>query len=185
MAKIPYDIARSKFLGNSFGTSAQDPFPTSVFFSPDGFKMFIVGEFNNSVSEYNLTISFDITTASFSGNSFDTSAQDTDTTSVFFSPDGFKMFIVGSVSNLIHEYNLTASFDITTVSFSGNSFDASPQETDTISVFFSPDGFKMFIVGSVSNLIHEYNLTASFDITTVSFSGNSFDASANISIFLT
>jgi len=111
----------------------------------------------------------------FSEESFSIAGQETNPTGVAFSADGLKMFVVGSQSDAVHEYNLTVAFDLESgVFFSGFSF---PVAEDTLptGVAFNGDGTKMFITGAASNSILEYNLNTAFSLETgVSFSGFSF-----------
>jgi len=172
MTLIPYDIKRAKFLGDSFNVFNQEVSPQSVAFSNDGLKLFVVGFGAEAVLEYNLTIAFDVTTASFSGNSLPVIPQLAFPTSIFFSPSGLKMYVIG-VSSEVFEYDLTNAFDLITASLSGNSFDVSSELSNPISLSFSNDGFKMFVT-SGNSIIHQYNLSISFDLSTASFSGNTF-----------
>jgi len=61
------------------------------------------------------------------------------------------------------------------ISYSGDSFDLTGQESDPTHMTFSSDGLKLFVVGGNSDSVHEYDLVTAFDFTDgVLFSGNSF-----------
>jgi len=172
-----FELSLAAFTGNRFDVSTQESNATGVAFNPDGTRMFIIGTNSESVHQYSLSTGFDIDTASFTGTSFDVSGQDTAPDGVTFSSDGTRMFIVADTSLRVHQYSLTTGFDISTASFSGTSFDTSPQETLPTGVAFNSDGTRMFIIGQSSNSVHQYSLTTGFDISTASFSGISFDVS--------
>jgi len=81
---------------------------------------------------------------------------------------GTKMFVVGNADDVIDEYTLTTSWDISTASFV-DSFSITSQETLPSGVAFSNNGKKMFISGNDGDDINEYTLTTSWDISTASF----------------
>ena len=168
---IPIDV----YSDSSLDVSFHDNFPTGVTFSNDGTKMFIVGIGNDNVHEYALSTPFSVSTATLI-NSFNVGLQDTSPQDVTFSNDGTKMFIVGVVSDQVHEYALSTPFSIATstltISVSVNTQD--PQPTD---VTFSNDGSKMFIVGSINDHIYEYTLSTPFNITTPTFVNSLYVAS--------
>ena len=89
------------------------------------------------------------------------SAQDTVPTGIFFRADGLKMYHIGDVNNRVYEYDLSTSFDISTLSFN-QSFGVGISDID---VFFKSDGFRMFILDSGFGVV-EYNLSTAWDIST-------------------
>jgi len=130
--------------------------PTGISFNPDGTAMFIIGNGSDSVFQYSLGSAFDLSSASFSGTSFDVSGQDGSPRGVTFNPDGTAMFIIGNVSESVFQYSLSNGFDIGTASFTGNSFDVSGQDGSPTGVTFNPDGTAMFIIGRNSNSVFQY-----------------------------
>jgi hypothetical protein len=73
----------------------QETFVQDLFFKSDGAKMYVVGSIGDDVNEYDLSTAWDISTASYLQN-FSVSAQEISPTSLFFKPDGLKMYVVGS-----------------------------------------------------------------------------------------
>jgi len=105
-------------------------------------------------------------------DSFSVAEQDTSPQGVAFSSDGTKMFVIGHSGDAVNEYTLTTPFDVSTADFVG-SFSVAEQETLPISVAFSSDGTKMFVVGdAVPKAVHEYTLTTPFDLSTAQFVGS-------------
>ena len=93
-----------------------------------------------------------------------------------FSNDGAKMFVVGTISNSVHEYSLSDPFNITSSAFTA-SFDTGTQDNDPTGVTFSNDGAKMFVVGTQNDNVVEYSLSDPFNITSSVFT-TSFDIGA-------
>ena len=92
-----------------------------------------------------------------------------------FSNDGTKMFIVGFAKGFIHEYNLTAPFDISAVKHT-RSLPVRSQDTQPQGMAFSNDGAKMFVVGDMEDAIHEYTLPTPFNVSAATHT-YSFDIS--------
>src|SRR3990172_8767088 len=103
-------------LANTKSVNAQDPSPLGIFFKPDGLKMYVVGNFNNRIYEYNLSTAWNIATTSFL-QSFTITAQDTTPTGLFIRDDGLKMYVAGGGNDRIYEYNLTTPWSISTAVF--------------------------------------------------------------------
>ena len=80
--------------------SSEDGSPSDIKFNTNGTKMFIIGKSNDKVFEYTLTTGFDVSTASYSSNSFDISGQETAPNGLAFNTNGTKMFIVGQQTTL-------------------------------------------------------------------------------------
>ena len=146
------------FSGNSFDVSSQDTSPTSVTFNSTGTFMFVAGNMTDKIYQYNLGTAFDVSTASFSNKSFDVSSEETFPEGVRFGTTGTRMFMIGVNGATVYEYNLGAAFDISTASFSGVSFDVSGQDGAPTALTFKDDGTLMFVVGSQTDSVYQYNL---------------------------
>ena len=73
-----------------------------------------------------------------------------------FNNDGTKMFTVGQQYDKVYEYDLSTAFDITTLSYSDDSYSISSQESYPTEIRFNHDGTKMYISGSSGDDINEY-----------------------------
>jgi len=89
-------------------------------------------------------------------------------TGVFFKPDGTKMYIIGTSSVRVVEYNLSTAWDVSTASFVQRFFVGS-QESSPRGLSFNSDGTKMYIIGPNSRAAHEYNLSTAWDVSTAVF----------------
>jgi DNA-binding beta-propeller fold protein YncE len=99
-----WDISTASFL-QLFSVAVQYNQPSGLFFKPDGTKMYIIGISDEKVNEYDLSIAWDISTASFL-QSFSVVAQDSNANDVFFKPDGTRMYIIGSANDAVWAYDL-------------------------------------------------------------------------------
>ena len=159
-----WNISTASYLQN-FSVNAQETQPTGVFFKPDGTKMYVVGFTGDDVNEYDLSVAWDISTASYLQN-FSVAAQETTPQDVFFKPDGTKMYIVGSVGDDVNEYDLSTAWNISTASYLQN-FSVAAQETTPQGLFFKDDGTKMFVVGTSADSVFSYPLSTAWNISTV------------------
>lgn len=150
-----------------FSVAAQETNPEGLFFKPDGLKMYIVGSNGDEVNEYDLSTAWQISTASYLQN-FSVATQDTAPNGVFFKPDGTKMYVSGTSSDNVHEYDLSTAWDVSSAVHL-QSFSVSAQDTGPQAVSFKPDGTKMYVVGNTNDAVFEYDLSTAWDVSSASF----------------
>lgn len=170
-----WDISTASFDGtprNFFNVASQSPIPTSLAFSADGTKMYVLNASNGNyaVYQYSLSTAWDVSSASYV-QSFSVSAQDTNPRGLFFVPDGSGMYVVGATGDAVNEYLLSTAWDISTASYAQN-FSIAGQETSPTGVFFKSDGTKMYVIGSFGDDVNEYSLSTAWDISTASYVQN-------------
>ena len=164
------DLSTAIYAGRRADVGAQSSSPQAVFFKPDGTKMYVVGSTSDSVHEYDLSAPWASNTASYL-QSFSVSAQESSSRGLFFKPDGTKMYVVGSSIDNVNEYDLSTAWDISTASYLQN-FSVNNEERNTQGLAFKPDGTKMYVVGSTSDSVYEYDLSTAWDVTTASYFQN-------------
>jgi WD40 repeat protein len=150
-----WDISTASF-SQSFSVSAQDLFPRGLRFNADGTKMYIAGDYNNSIREYDLGTAFDISTATY-GRNFSVGTQTGTPFGLAFQTDGSRMFVASNSDNTIYGYNLSTDFNVTTASYWSSeaigSFNTSIED-----VLFKPDGTEMYVVGRGPYAIEVFSL---------------------------
>ncbi len=128
-----FDVSTAAFV-DSFSVASQDTTPNGLSFNGDGTKMYVVGNQGNDINEYDLTLGFDVSTASFVG-ALDVSGQDSAPKAVNFNNDGTKVFVLGTANKQVFEYTLDTPFSLINVNdeHSGDVIDTSntsSQDTD-------------------------------------------------------
>jgi len=90
----------------SFSVTSQDTAPTGLTFSPDGTKMFVLGQTNDAIYQYSLTNGFSMASGNvtYDNISFDHSGQETLAYGVEFNTDGTKMFVIGN-GRSVYQYS--------------------------------------------------------------------------------
>ena len=165
----PYDLATATVDVRRFHVGGEDGTPNTPFFGDSGTKMYVMGNTNDRVYQYNLTTAWDVTTASYTGNSLLVTAQDATPQGLFLGDSGTKLYVVGSTNDTVYQYTLSTAWDISTASYASLSFSVAGQETLPRALFFKPDGLKMFVVGTVGDDVNEYDLSTAWNVSTASF----------------
>jgi len=176
---VAYDVSTAMFAGDveRFSVAAQDINPVSLAFNNDGTKMFVMGAEDDDINEYTLGVAYDVSTAIYTGEveNFSVGAQQTQPTSLVFSNDGLKMFVMGRDAGFfIHEYTLGITFDVSTAVYAGDSerFSVQFQDAAPFSLAFNSDGTKMFMLGGAGDDIYEYRLSVAFDVSAAVYTRN-------------
>ena len=177
-----FNVSTAVFI-DSFSVATEDTNPMSLKFNNDGSKMFIGGRQNDKVYEYSLSINFDVSSATHTGNSIDVSAKILQNLfGLAFNNDGTMMYVTdgrakGGSSESVHQYSLNISFD-----FSGGANfirsadlealnDTGAGEKEPYGMAFNQDGTRMFLIGTLGNDVNQYTLSEGFNISTASFDG--------------
>ncbi|MDD3007061.1 MAG: LamG domain-containing protein [Candidatus Pacebacteria bacterium] len=175
---VPWDTSTASYSGKSFSTGSQEGNPMGIFLSPDGTKLYAIGDTNDTIYQYSLSIPWDISTASYESKSFSVATQDTLPNDLFFRDDGYRVYIIGTVNDTIYQYSLSAPWDISTASYDSKSFSIAVQENTPSSFYIKNDGSKMYAIGTVNDTIYQYSLSVPWDISTASYDSNSFSVAA-------
>ena len=97
----------SKLLDVSTEVGGQ--FIYSVAVSSDGTSIFVGTHSSGNIYQYSLSSAFDVSSGSYAGVSFSTSAQEGSVTSIAFKSDGAKMYVTGFSSDTIFQYSTTTA----------------------------------------------------------------------------
>ena len=76
--------------------------------------------------------------------------------------------------DLIIDYQVATSFDLSTASYDSVEFSVASQDSSTQALAFSSDGTKMFVVGGTGDSVFQYTLSTGFDLSTASYDSVSF-----------
>lgn len=149
-----------------------------IHFRQDGLKMYAVDTNLNRVYEFDLSTDWDISTASYDGKFIAVGAQDGNPFGLFFKPDGTRMYHTGNATDDIFQYDLSIPWDISTAIYNGIFQDLSTQDTAPHSITFSPDGTILYMAGTTTDTIFQYNLAIPWDLAVLTVTTNTFDYSA-------
>jgi sugar lactone lactonase YvrE len=155
-----WDISTASYASKSLTTTSQDTAPWGIIFSPDGLTLFVNGLQNSRIYQYTLSTAWDISTATYASKSYLYSAQDSQMTGMWLSPDGKKLYGIGpNTTKRVYQYSLSTAYDISTCSYASKSFLFSGQTSAPSGLAISPDGLKMFMNGAgTSQSVWQYTL---------------------------
>ena len=162
------DMGSASYSSISLSVLAQDTGPSSLFFSPDGLKMFMAGRLNDKIYQYNLSTPWVVSSASFVTD-FSVSSQTTFPQGIYFKPDGLKLFVVGSSPDEVFQYSLTTPWTISTASYDSISFSVATEDGTPQGIDFSPDGINMYVCGSDNDSVYQYLLSTPWAISTATY----------------
>lgn len=163
---------REEFIG-----LIKDPYPTDIYFKPDGTKLYVLGGGNqynaiDTIYSYDLSVAYDISTITFSGKIYLGYDQVVDQgTGIFFKPDGTEMYVMEQ-DGVINKFTLGTAWNITTASYSTAKLISGGN--GATGLFFKPDGMKMYITSLSNTGVIEYNMSTAWDISTLT-SAASYD----------
>ncbi len=166
-----YDISTATFSAVVMNVDAQGTSPRSMLFNNDGTQLYIITNSNlGNISQYNMTIPYDISTASFNQTALNVAEQETRPQSIFFNHDGSKLYVMGYQGDDVNQYNLTIAYDISSAVFDRVAFRFPEQELDPTSMIFNGDGSTLYIAGN-DKIIEQYDLSPTIYQETVANDG--------------
>ena len=161
-----FDTSTITFVGATTLPSAQEDNLQDIAFSNNGTKMFVISSTTGAVTEYDLSTPFDASTLEFV-NATSIEEQEVNPTGIAFSSDGTKMFVIGSATDNVNEYTLSAPFAASTLEFvNATHISTIPYPTG---IAFSNDGTKMFVIDNAGKDVNEYDLDPPFAASTLKF----------------
>ena len=130
---------------------------TGLHFSPDGKKMYHGNVNMGGFSQYNLSTAWSVNTASYFANLRVITAS-YKPTGFAFNSNGTKLYIGDDYADVIHQYNLSTAWDISTATYATPSISVSAQDSSPSGLAVSADGTKLFITGLISDTVYQYDL---------------------------
>lgn len=170
MGKIKNLIFRWKksitALIKTFDYSSQTVGASGIYFRSDGLKYYIIGADTDGIHEYNMSVSWDITTSSFLQNLIIGAPSLYQPNSIFFSSDGTKMYIPAQALGQLQQYTLSVAWDVTTATIFQTVTLVSLGLTEGFALSFSDDGTKMYMKDTATADIRQYTVGTAWDINT-------------------
>lgn len=180
-----YESATLKYV-SSFNLKLQDQFPTGMCFDSTGGYMFIVGIGDPSTSgdgsivyRYTLSTPWDITTASYSGNNLDVTAQMNKVTGIVFNSTGSQLVLVGSTTTtsavyVTYNFGVGNEYDLSAAAY-GTTVTLVPYDLTVTGMATNASGSKLYVTGATNDNVYEFtfatpNNFASSITATTSFS---------------
>jgi hypothetical protein len=100
----------------TLSVSAVDTIPVGLFFKSDGTKMYLLGQQNADVYQYNLSTAWNISTATYL-QTLSLASYATNPTAISFSDNGSILYIAESKYDSILKFTLNTAWDISTAAY--------------------------------------------------------------------
>lgn len=162
---VAYDLTSATFYQSLNVDSVTTNDLHCLRFSADGSKMYILDDSADTIFQWNLSTTWDISTAVYY-NSLNVNPGDSAPQSFYIKPDGTKIYLMGGGADRLVSYTLSTPWDITTGSLDSYSLDMTDYDNAPGWVYFNSDGTKLY-TEAISNLL-QWNLSTAWDISTAS-----------------
>lgn len=168
----PWDVttAGSQTSDDLIGTGTKI---RTVRFNNDGTKMYVGEQSTRIITEFSLSTPY-LVSSNTLVDTFNASSQASSLDSIEFSSDGSKFYVIGFNPAIIHQYSLGTNWDVSTATYDSKSFSLASQESSLMDTAFSSDGTKFFAIGLQHDSVFKYSLSTAWDISTMSYTGDSF-----------
>ena len=168
---VIWDVSSASYV-DSFDLSTEDSQPRGIEFSKSGKIMFILGSNGDEVNQYDLSVAWDVSTASASCHPCFEISEDTELEGLAFNKAGDKMFVQGYGNDNVYEYKLSAPWVVSSASLA-YTFDipTGGGHQSARDITFDPTGKTLFIISDGTNKINVYKLSVAWDLSTASFVG--------------
>jgi hypothetical protein len=164
----------------TLSVSAVDTIPVGLFFKSDGTKMYLVGQQNADVYQYNLSTAWNISTATYLQTlSLATSAKNP--TAITFSDDGSILYITDSKYDSIVKFTLSTAWDISSAVYTDklDIGDAGGTSlTNPVGIALSETANRLFIICANNDKAFELDLVS----PSVRVTGNRFIVNNDVHI---
>ena len=174
----PWNVSTATYDSLSKSVNAQETSSNGLAFSPDGTKMFIMGNSTGTVYQYTLSTPWNVSTATYASLSKSVNAQDTFPTYLAFSSDGTKMFISGNTNDTVYQYTLSTPWNVSTATYDSLSKSVNAQGTNPRGLAFSPDGTKMYTTDNGTDTVYQYTLSTPWNVSTATYASLSKSVNA-------
>ena len=139
-----------------------------IAFNGDGTKMFISGSSQNKVLEFDLTVGFDVSTATQNSNVCNFVGQASDVVDIEFNSDGTKLFLVdqdqgADDEHAVDEFSLSTAYDVSTCTHVEEHF---TDDFKLVGIEFNHGGTKLFIYDMTgTDSIKQYSLNSPYNLS--------------------
>jgi len=175
-----FDLSSATATGETLDVSNEDDSPQDLAVGDSGMKLFVVGDQNASVFEYNFGTAFDLGTVSTPAtNSFDVSNETPAPTGLDFNDTGDVM-IVSNGGGTIYQYTLDTSFDLGGMLTLDGDTGSLSEVTTISSVDFMDSGEKLLVSDSSDQVVHSFGLDTAYNITSTVTFGGDLDVSGDV-----
>jgi hypothetical protein len=137
-------------------------------FSTDGTNLYVQSyDANRTIFQYTLGTAWDVSTATYSGKSFQASGQAACEPKI--SSDGKRMYWIDQMGDdSVRQYNLTTAYDVSTATLAARFYIPTTIDATPRACFVGDGGTKLYVVGLATDYVYQFALDTWQDVTTTS-----------------
>jgi DNA-binding beta-propeller fold protein YncE len=152
-------------------TNSQDTAPTGFFFKPDGTRVWILGDFNDRIYQYDLSTAWDTTTLTYNSVSAPLvgGAANSQLTpeAITWSSDGLSIIVYSNYLRYLNKFTVSSAWSLTGFAYSTQSNSIASFITNTAAtcgIAYNSDGTRLTVVDSINDAVIEFSTTA-YDVS--------------------
>jgi sugar lactone lactonase YvrE len=174
-----WNVATASYTGNYFSTKAYRSltFPVAVTFSSDESIMYITDSGTDAIYAFSLNTPGDINYL-VDYNRYEIGNLETAPTGVKVHPDGTSVYLVGTTTDRVYQYDLSVPFSLSSINYNGSNVSVSGQDSAPQDLAFKPDGTKMYVLGGGADRVSQYTLSDPWNVSSATFDSKNFSVSA-------
>jgi 6-phosphogluconolactonase (cycloisomerase 2 family) len=157
-----WDLSPSSVYYQGDSLALDDTAPQAMSISQDGRYLYFIGSTYDRVFSYTMSVPFMIGSATLASQRW-LGGTVTNPKGIYLVPDGSKFFVCGSTSDLIVEYDMTTNFEVESLDI-GDVLVFDKYETGFQSLHLKDDGTRLYVIGTTTDAISQYDLTTAWDI---------------------
>jgi DNA-binding beta-propeller fold protein YncE len=152
-------------------TSGQDTIPTSFFFKPDGTRLWVLGDTNDRIYEYDLSTAWDTTTITYNSVSALLSGGVANSQllpeAMTWSSDGLSIIVYSANLRYLNKFTVSSAWSLSGFSFSTQSNSIATfitQTGQTCGITYNSDGTRLTVVDSSNDAVTEF-ITSAYGVS--------------------
>jgi hypothetical protein len=163
--------------GITFGLANECVKPLDISVAQSGLVVFVldsaVNNGNHKIFKYTLSVAWDLSTISYSGQSFDTEFNPTNQNLAFrpvsmeFDNVGNTMYLLDDSKDILFQYTLGAPYDLTTVTYDSKFLEVNLYPSKTFlpkGIVFGNWGGRVYMLDAYTLRVDQYNLSVLYDL---------------------
>lgn len=155
-----WDLSTAGSSTASYSVASEETFPVGLTFKPDGTKLYVIGQTDDSVVSYTLRNPWDISSSSIvydgAAAEYSVNSESGTPNEVVFGGEGHYMYVSADSPDAVLTYELSTPWDPSSASLLATYY-VSSQQSAVRGMSLQPDGSKVFVVGTDPDIISVFS----------------------------
>lgn len=165
-----WDVSTGSYASKMFA-QAIGRYATAIAFHASGTKMYTLDQKNGLVRQHSLSPAWDVSTAEDDEVTLDISTLAASASGMSFNANGTKLYVLGQSGRVVRQYTLSSGWNLATASYDSKFLGVAAYDNTPQGVFIGNSGDDLYVIGSASDRVHQFNLGTTDDIATASYHG--------------